>query len=227
MRIAMRTPMRTAIRTIVGTLTIVMLWGAFPLGQQATVRIAFDGGRVTLTATDALITDVLSEWARVGGTVISGADRLAPARISVNLVAVEEWSAIVQMIGSANGILATGRTDGPAGSSRLSTVMFAPPAGASRGPLTRPAPGDPAAPTQAPGVDLNLPEARFSYPAPAVGVSGDDPRSIAAKASALQTTSAASAAPGTPLLMPEMRFQYVAPVATLAPETDPKPEDKK
>src|SRR5688572_5920359 len=119
-------------RTLFYTLTIVLLFGSLALGKQATVQIAFDQGRVTLAAHDALVSDVLAEWARVGGTVITGADRLPPGRITLNLVAADEWSAIEAVIGSANGILVAGRTTVPAGNSRLARVVItAPPAAAS------------------------------------------------------------------------------------------------
>jgi hypothetical protein len=214
-------------RTLVCTLVIAMSCGALARGQQANVRIAFDDGRVTLAATDALVTDVLAEWARVGGTVITGADRIPPARITVNLVAIDEWSAIVQVIGSANGILATGRTDGPAGGSRLATVLFALPLPATAAAGPAPASGAAGVPTPTPRVDVNIPEARFSYPAPVGGGSPDDTSSIAANAHAVRLPSTpASAAAIAPLLMPEMRFQYVVPIATLPESTDSKPDDR-
>jgi hypothetical protein len=200
---------------IVHTLMIVMLSGALPRGEQANVRIAFDGGRVTLAANDALVGDVLAEWARVGGTLFTGADRIPPVRITVDLVELDETSAIETVIGSANGFLATRRTDGPVGSSRLGRVAIALPSSVA------------AALTPAPGIDMSIPEARFEFAAPSTGGSPDDPDSTTAKVLAVRPPSTpASAAPTEPPPMPEMLFQYVAPMTTVPAETDLKPEDK-
>ena len=100
------------------TAVVVVLTATRPRGQQPDVRIAFDGGRVTLQAREALVGDVLAEWARVGGTVITGADRLPPVKVTVNLVAVDEKSAIEAVIGSTMGYGFTTRPEAPAGTAR-------------------------------------------------------------------------------------------------------------
>jgi hypothetical protein len=190
---------------IICTVFFVILSAALSQAQQANVRIAFDGGRVTLAATDALVSDVLAEWTRVGGTLITGADRLPPSKVTVNLTAVDEKSAIEAVIGTATGYLLMPRTDAPAGSSLTHRLAILPLSASA------------AAPAPVREIDANIPETRFAYPAPLIG----DPDSLTAREPAVgRQSSSDSAAASAPLPMPEVRFQFVEPMVTPSPPED-------
>lgn len=198
-------------KAIALTAMFVVLTATLSRGQHTDVRIAFDGGRVTLQATGALVGDVLAEWARVGGTVITGADRLPPAKVTVNLVAVDEKSAIEAVIGSTMGYGFTTRSDAPAGSSLMNRLMIVPTTTSAAAPARE--------------IDASLPEVRFTYPAPIV----DDPELLVKQTAVRPPSTRNSAAPTEPPPMPEAIFQYVQPVTIPLPsEGDPKaPETPK
>ena len=93
--------------TFAFTALFVMLAATPPRAQEAAVKISFNDGRVTLIADDALMSDVLAEWARVGDTLITGTDRLPLEKVTIKLVDVDEQKAIEAVIGSAVGYAST------------------------------------------------------------------------------------------------------------------------
>lgn len=194
-------------RLIVSASTIVMLAGAFASGQSQTVRIAFDDGKVTLAATNALVSDVLAAWAEAGGTEITGVENVpAAARITVDFTAVSELTALDEVLGSTGGYITGMRSEVPPGTSLLRVIQIG-----LRSTATKPA--------RVPRViDMSLPESRFEYANPAPDF--PDPR---------ETADELPPAPG-PYVMPELRFQYAetpmpAPAEPEAPPQD-QPEDK-
>jgi hypothetical protein len=193
-------------KLIVHTLMFVLLPAALARGQQAPIRIAFDQGHVTLAATDALVSDVLAEWARVGGTFITGADHLAPAKVTLNLDAVDEASALEALIGSANALLVAERANAPAGSSRMVRVVITPPAASKSAPARE--------------IDETIPESRFDYGTP-IEVTVDDPDAIALRAQARGPLPK----PTGPYVDPERLFDYGDPSASAPPITEEKSEE--
>ena len=65
-------------------------------GSQAfaDVQISIHDGRVTLTAKDATVRQILTEWARVGRTQIVNIERIAGAPITMELTNVTEQEAL-------------------------------------------------------------------------------------------------------------------------------------
>lgn len=196
-------------RTVLWTLIVVGALAAAPRAQQVNVRIAFGDGRVTVEATDALVSDVLAEWSRVGGTLITGVDRIPATRLTLKLVDIDEWSAMTSLVGKSTAILAAARDNAPAGASRLTRLVI---------PL--PNNGAPAAPAAV--IDKGIPESRFEYVAP---LGADDGSSTADK---VRTYREVVLPAGAELpLMPEMRFQYMEPMAPPRPEAEREDKAKK
>ena len=105
------------------------------------IELAIEGGRVTLTATDAPLTDVLAEWARVGETRFIDADKLTAGRVTLQLVDVAETDALRILLRPATGYLAAPRPPGEPGASVYDRVKILASARPPRAAPPRPAPG--------------------------------------------------------------------------------------
>jgi len=121
--------------------------------SAAELRLEIGDGYVTLVATDTPLRQILAEWARVGGTRIVNAERIAGPPVTIQLQRVPEQEALAVLLRSAAGYLAAPRRSGSAGASVYESVMIlatstppaaapAPAAGARgpAGPIVRPIP---------------------------------------------------------------------------------------
>ena len=95
-----------------------------PLLGAGEIRMAIDGGRVTLSAIEAPLADVLAEWSRVGGTRFVGAETLGRETVSLRLVEADEADAIRLLLRSAGGYVAAPRRAGAAGAARYDRVTI-------------------------------------------------------------------------------------------------------
>ncbi len=77
--------------------------------RAADVHITLANGKVSVSATDATIGQILGEWARVGQTRIVNIERLPAAPISLQLDDVPEAQALDTVLRSASGYLAAPR----------------------------------------------------------------------------------------------------------------------
>lgn len=150
--------------------------------QAADVHITIADGKVSVSATDATIGQILSEWARVGQTRIVNAERLPSAPMSLQLDNVSEAQALDTVLRSASGYLAAPRSVAIANASaydrifvlansagtpaRPTTIASPPPAAFAPPVFQTPPPNDepqgepPDAPRQAvprPGPPINAP----------------------------------------------------------------------
>lgn len=122
----------------------VVLVGA-PASAQVHITIA--GGRVTMSARDATIRQILTEWARVGQTRIVNLDRLSGAPVSLELTDVPEAQALETVLRSVSGYLAAPRDRELPNASRYDRIFLL---ASSTGTPARPAVPGPPAPTFAP-----------------------------------------------------------------------------
>lgn len=81
---------------------------AVPAYAQA-VKVEFHDGRVTVEANQAPVRSVLSEWAKVGGTKVVGAERISGTPITVKLINVPEAQALETILRSVAGYMAAPR----------------------------------------------------------------------------------------------------------------------
>lgn len=81
---------------------------------SADVRITIADGRVTVSAKDATIRQILTEWARIGQTRIVNLERVSGAPVTIELTNVPEAQALETVLRSVSGYLAAPRaTDVP------------------------------------------------------------------------------------------------------------------
>ena len=75
-----------------------------PAGAQA-VKVSFHGGKVDLSAENASVRTILNEWARVGGTRIVNAERLAGPPVTVEFKDAYEQQALDALLRGVAGYI--------------------------------------------------------------------------------------------------------------------------
>ena len=89
-------------------LTVLLVLAALPASaQQLTLQI--HDGLVTMTASAVPVRQVLAEWARVGGTKVVGAERIAGQPLTLTLEKVPEAKALDIILRGAAGYVAAAR----------------------------------------------------------------------------------------------------------------------
>lgn len=84
---------------------------AAPAAAQK-LTLDFHDGRVTVDAAAVPVRTILSEWAKLGGTKVIGAERIAGAPLTVKLVDVPESQALEVILRSVAGYMAAPRSTG-------------------------------------------------------------------------------------------------------------------
>jgi hypothetical protein len=156
---------------------------------QASVEIAFVQGRVTISASDAPVADVLRAWAEVGHTEVMGVEYLGSRRITLRVSGAFEETALAAIVGSSSWYKAARRDYVSASESTLRRIDILPAAAAA-----------------ASSANAATPEQRYEY------VSTPLTDDMAAAVAQRQ----ASPAPPTPQQYPEAVYDYVSP--TISPE---------
>jgi hypothetical protein len=77
---------------------------ALPAAGQS-VRISFHGGKIDLAAENASLRAILSEWARVGGTRVVNADRVAGPPVTVEFKDAYEQQALEALLRGVSGYI--------------------------------------------------------------------------------------------------------------------------
>lgn len=84
---------------------------ATPSAAQG-LKLAFHDGLVSVDATAVPLRAILTEWGKVGGTNIVGADRISSAPLTIKLVDVSEAKALESILRSVAGYMAAPRKAG-------------------------------------------------------------------------------------------------------------------
>jgi len=93
--------------------------------QQLT--LTFHEGRVTLDAAAVPVRTILSEWGRLGGTKVVGAERIAGAPLTIHLENVTEAQALEVVLRNVAGYMAAPRTAASAvGASGYDRILVMP-----------------------------------------------------------------------------------------------------
>lgn len=160
------------------------------------IGVAIENGRVTLSANEASLSDVLAEWSRVGGTRFVGGDRLGGNTVTLHLVDADEAEALRLLLRSAAGYVAAPRRRGTAGAARYDRVTIL----AARTTSARPPAVDVAATPPHEAVAGNPPPGATGAPAGLVPM--DELQRLldaAAEANAASMPAATPAAAGIPI----------------------------
>lgn len=94
---------RVGIHVAAGSLAVAL---AAPVAGASEFELSLNNGRVTNHAHDALITDILAEWGRVGNTSFIDADKLAWETVTLKLIDVPEAQALRTLLRTASGYMA-------------------------------------------------------------------------------------------------------------------------
>jgi hypothetical protein len=92
----------------------------------AEVRLIINGGRVSLWATNATVSQILAEWAKVGQTTIVNGERIPGGPVTLELTDVPEVDAIEIVLRSAGGYLLAPRSTNSANTSRFDRILVLP-----------------------------------------------------------------------------------------------------
>lgn len=118
-----------------------------PAAAQDAVRVAFANGRVTITADNATVSDILREWARVGGSSFINADKIsATERLTLRLENEPELRAIDVLLRPFAGYAVIQRPSGSTAISAVGRVVIMPAARPAEYPVASAMPAPSAAP---------------------------------------------------------------------------------
>jgi hypothetical protein len=127
--------MRTLKLTAAGVLLVV--FGASAVSAQ--VQLSIRNGRVTLSATNATVRQILAEWARVGQTKIVNVERIPGGPLTLQFANIPEQEALDILLRSVTGYMAAQRSVPVATLSRYDRILVLPTAAAARVPVSGPA----------------------------------------------------------------------------------------
>src|SRR5437762_13984962 len=99
------------------------------------IQLTIQGGRVSLTAKDATVRQILAEWARVGQTKIVNAERVPGGPLTIELTNVPEGQALDVLLRSVSGYMAAPRAVAAANLSVFDRVFVMPTASAPKPPV--------------------------------------------------------------------------------------------
>jgi hypothetical protein len=117
-------------RRAIGLLALVG-WLALPAGAVAgPLVLTIGNGRVTLSAKDVPLRQILAEWERLGGTSIVNRDRAPGTLVTLDLANVREERALEMLLRSAAGFMAISRDSQSAGASIYARIIIMPGAAA-------------------------------------------------------------------------------------------------
>jgi len=130
-------------RTLIFTAALAVSLAAAP--AFADVQLSINAGRVTISAKNATVAQILAEWSRVGHTKVVNAERIPGGPVTLELVNVPEREALQVLLRSASGYVAAPRAEMIANVSQFDRIMVMPTSSPAR--PAAPGPAAPAVPT--------------------------------------------------------------------------------
>jgi hypothetical protein len=152
------------------TLSALFVCFGIALGARsasAEVSVTMNGGRVTVTAKNATVAQILAEWAKVGQTKIVNAERVPGGPVTLELKDVPEAEALEVLLRSAGGYVLAPRRMETANASRYDRILILPQSAPS------PAPRPQVATVSQPR-PFTPPQARPVAPGQVAGQAADD-----------------------------------------------------
>jgi hypothetical protein len=120
-----------------------LAWLALGSTSFADVRISIHDGQVSLSAKDATVRQILTEWARVGRTQIVNVERISGGPITIEFTNVPEQEALDMLLRSVSGYMVAPRAVAVSDASLFDRVVVMPTSAAPR-PAPSAAPPPPA-----------------------------------------------------------------------------------
>lgn len=104
--------------------TALVTLAALPAAAQS-IKLSFNGGRVDLAAENATVRAILTEWARVGGTRVVNAERIAGPPVTVEFKGAYEQQALESLLRGVAGYMVGQRvTPAAAASSGFDRIVI-------------------------------------------------------------------------------------------------------
>lgn len=133
-------------RTIVIAVVVLAYSGS---ASAQSLKLEFNQGKVTIDAAAVPVRTILAEWARLGGTKVVGAERIAGAPLTIHLEQMPEAQALEIVLRNVAGYISAPRQAASMGASAYDRILVmptstAPPAAASAGNRGPAAPAGPA-----------------------------------------------------------------------------------
>jgi hypothetical protein len=124
-------------------LTIALSLAVAGSAQAQQLKIAFNGGHVSLDATSVPVRTILAEWSKLGGTKVVGAEKISGMPLTLKLDDVPESQALEVILRNVAGYMAAPRVASAGGSMYdrilvMATSSAPPPAAAARPTPTAP-----------------------------------------------------------------------------------------
>jgi hypothetical protein len=94
-------------KTIISTVVLALL--ALPAFAQQSLQLDIKDGLVNIDAVSVPARQILAEWAKIGGTKVVGADKIAGAALTLKLVNVPERQALDIILRTVAGYMAVPR----------------------------------------------------------------------------------------------------------------------
>jgi hypothetical protein len=159
-------------RVLISTLAVLAL-SALPAEAQLRV-LQISNGRVTLDASNVPAQQILSEWARIGGTKIVGGEKIVGAPLTLRLVDMPEKQALDIILRNVAGFMAAPRqASAVPGASTYDRILIM---ATSSAPAPAPTAARGAAPRAGFGNQMNGVQRRVPPRPPSLPpVGGDDP----------------------------------------------------
>lgn len=136
-----------------------------PAAAQDAVRVAFANGRVTVIANNATVTEILREWARVGGSTFINAEKIsAGERMTLRLENETELRAIEVLLRPFAGYAVAQRQAGSPSASAVGRVVIMPGSRPAAYPVAAATPASAASPASTEQTNRQAQLATFAGP---------------------------------------------------------------
>jgi hypothetical protein len=103
-----------------------------PAVARAELKVSMHDGRVSVTASDVTVRQILAEWARVGQTKIVNGESVPGGPVTLQLTDIPEEQALDILLRSASGYLAAPRANASVDNSRFDRIIVMPTSTPSR-----------------------------------------------------------------------------------------------
>lgn len=124
-------------RSFLTALVGVWLAAVVTSAEAPNIQLSIHDGRVWLTATNATVRQILSEWARVGRTLVVNGERIPGGPVALQLDGVTEQQALDVLLRSTGGFMAAPRAVAVADASRFDRLIILPTSTAPKADTTR------------------------------------------------------------------------------------------
>jgi len=130
-------------RIIRPCLAVLFVLSCAASASAQAVKIEFTDGFVTMSAQNAPLRAILTEWTRQGGTRIVNGDRITGTPLTLEFTHTPERQALETILRSVSGYVLAPRRQGSASRSAFDSILIIPTSAAAPRPAAAPQPNQP------------------------------------------------------------------------------------